>query len=647
MAGKLSQPDFFNRKVADMAPKKEQEAVPRESAEKQVVMVRTAEKKAPEKITAPTERPDVVLRPADSSVKLSERLHSQLNDVRTLLNRMGRKSLLPELDRIEKELNRRRFTVAVVGEFSKGKSTFINRFFGREFLPTGNLPTTALLTKIRYNRQEMLMLFDGKGHRRNALPLKLSSWDGMTADIDGNDPQGVALVGLNSEWLAKTGIEIEDTPGAGDLEGKRAQLIGEALSCDDGAIITISATAPLSMSEKVFIEQRLISPKTPYLMMIITKLDQVPISERSGIVDYIRSKLAMWNYNIPVFIPYDIEMPDDSCADIIGTDKVRAELERWLNDPDRAELTERWLSSRLSTVLDSALASIKEQELLLQADDEKRRDLISQKKLKLSDASVEWDKLRLKMENRCIACYEQLADMIDDHKIRITERLQYEASHASNPEQWWKQDYPYRLKVEIMNLSGNVDSFVNRRINEDIRWFNAQMNEQFKTRVLNPSSQNEKIIFDDFKTDENIEFENIGKKRNIVRVGTAALTAAGYFALSSLGAFPIIATLGVGTGSSIISEKVFKGKIAQQQALMKESIAKNVPEVIDNAAAQSEANLSRKYNEIIEAARNEEEAWLAAQQEAIENSVKDSTAEAYEKLNSFKTELETLKSRIK
>ena len=634
MADKIVNPDFFKKRVHRTSPQVKQIDPPPK--------VKVAEKplaKAAENISSP--------KAVDVSIRLSGKLENSLNELTELLSKAGQRSLLREVAKIQKELERRKFTVAVVGEFSKGKSTFINKLLEKDFLPTGNLPTTAMLTKIRYNPKEMLIVCDYRGNKKKVLPLSEESWDGLTADINGNDPDGVVLAGVNSPWLQKTGIELEDTPGAGDLEEKRAKLLAEALVSDDGAIITISATAAMSMSEKLFIEQRLISPKTPYLMIVITKMDQIPANERAGVVEYVKSKLTQWKWNIPVFVPYHIEMPDDRYSDIIGPDKVKAEMERWVNDPERVKLTEKWLAQRITLIIDSATGALKEQELLLKADDDKRKELIVQKKAKLSEVSLAWDKFKLEMQKRNNRCYEQLLNIVDEHKIRITERLQYEASHANNPEKWWKEDYPYRLKVEIMSMSTNVDNFVTRKINEDIRWFNTMLNNQFKSHVLVDSASPEKPVFGDINIDEELEFEDINKKRNKVRIATAALSVAGFLTLSSLGAAPIIATMGVGTGSSIISEKIFKGKIEKQQAVMRETIAKNVPEIIDNATLQSEKRLNMKYEEIIKAAGEQEEAWMAAQEEAIENSVKVVSLEAKEALKNNKMEFEALQNKIR
>jgi len=43
------------------------------------------------------------------------------------------------------------FQLAVVGQFSRGKSTLMNAVLGAAYLPTGALPMTSVITTVRYD----------------------------------------------------------------------------------------------------------------------------------------------------------------------------------------------------------------------------------------------------------------------------------------------------------------------------------------------------------------------------------------------------------------------------------------------------------------------------------------------------------------
>src|ERR1700733_3811929 len=45
-------------------------------------------------------------------------------------------------------------TVAVLGRFNAGKSSFLNHFIGRSIFPVGVVPITAVVTEVRYGVRE-------------------------------------------------------------------------------------------------------------------------------------------------------------------------------------------------------------------------------------------------------------------------------------------------------------------------------------------------------------------------------------------------------------------------------------------------------------------------------------------------------------
>src|SRR5580658_6013357 len=55
-----------------------------------------------------------------------------------------------QLSELSTRLKTENLRVLVMGEFSSGKSTFLNSLLGAEILPDSVLPTTAVITEIRY-----------------------------------------------------------------------------------------------------------------------------------------------------------------------------------------------------------------------------------------------------------------------------------------------------------------------------------------------------------------------------------------------------------------------------------------------------------------------------------------------------------------
>ncbi len=559
------------------------------------------------------------------TLKISAKMLYAIKNASDELLAMGRNEASNEIKTIYSKGTRSRFSVAVVGEFSRGKSSLVNSLLERDVLPVGDLPTTALLTRIRHNTSEKMVHFDAKNRKLASMPVSQESWEGLTADIFGKcDPEGTMVIGLNSPWLQEYSIELADTPGAGDLEEKRARVIGDALMGSDGAIIAVDATCALSQSEMLFIRQRLLSRKTPFLMIALTKLDLIRENERSAVIEFVKNKLASEGMDIPVFITQKVPTTKGDYSDIMGLDKIRERISEWIYAPERVSVTEKWVAGQAQDVLLREISAVSQELELLSMDDNKRLDTIREKKAGLAKAAETWENLRLEMLECRNACYDKFIAKTEEYASNIAERLKYEVSHTGTPEKWWKEDYPYRLKVELANMATGLDNTISRIIAEDTNRFNNALDKNFKTHVISRRD----VIADKVaatsvvggKTE--IGFENIDKQKNISRISTAALSIAGFALFSSLGFIPIVATMGVSTGSSIITEKLFRGKIEKQRDDIKAAITREIPNIIAEAVSDSEMRLKAVYDDIIKSAHEKEISWVQSQEAAIENSNK-------------------------
>ena len=66
----------------------------------------------------------------------------------------GRESLHQLRERIETDT----FKVMVVGEFKRGKSTFINALLGEQVLPVHSLPCTAVINEVKWSETKRAVL---------------------------------------------------------------------------------------------------------------------------------------------------------------------------------------------------------------------------------------------------------------------------------------------------------------------------------------------------------------------------------------------------------------------------------------------------------------------------------------------------------
>ncbi len=142
-----------------------------------------------------------------------------------------------------------RLRVLVVGEAKRGKSTLVNALLGRDVLPMGVTPLTAVPTTVTHGTDERLdVAFAGGRTERHPLPA-LEEF-GTERGNPGNS-RGVAAitVHLDAPILAR-GVEIVDTPGTGSVHAHNTAAADSALPTMDAAIFVLTADPPVSATER-------------------------------------------------------------------------------------------------------------------------------------------------------------------------------------------------------------------------------------------------------------------------------------------------------------------------------------------------------------------------------------------------------------
>src|SRR5579872_6210926 len=81
-----------------------------------------------------------------------------------LAQRYELSSLTPLLASVRSAVSQHEVSVAVIGRFKAGKSSFLNHFTNRSILPVGVVPVTAVVTEVRFGPVERaaVHLMDGR-----------------------------------------------------------------------------------------------------------------------------------------------------------------------------------------------------------------------------------------------------------------------------------------------------------------------------------------------------------------------------------------------------------------------------------------------------------------------------------------------------
>lgn len=118
--------------------------------------------------------------------------------------------------------------VAILGRFKAGKSSFLNYLADISFLPTGVVPITTVITRLRYGAYEKaeIRFLDGK-----ILQMKVEGIGSFVTESENPDNQKqVSSVDIEIPSL-KTyeGLRFVDTPGLGSIFTHNTEMAREWL----------------------------------------------------------------------------------------------------------------------------------------------------------------------------------------------------------------------------------------------------------------------------------------------------------------------------------------------------------------------------------------------------------------------------------
>jgi len=194
--------------------------------------------------------------------------------------------------------------VAVIGKFKAGKSSFLNSLAGRDILPTGVVPVTAVVTELYWSPEETAFVKLASGETLSILPGDIAAY--VNEELNPKNRRGAVLaaVGLPSFSVYK-GVRFVDTPGLDSALRHNTETSLNWLPNAGLTLVTISADSPLSEQDIELIEKT--RSHSPGTIILLTKADRLSPEEMSQVLNFMRAKLKdRSGRDIPVF-PFSIK----------------------------------------------------------------------------------------------------------------------------------------------------------------------------------------------------------------------------------------------------------------------------------------------------------------------------------------------------
>jgi len=201
------------------------------------------------------------------------------------------KGNVDSIDGVMKRLEEDSFSVAIIGEFNRGKSTLINALLEKPILPMDVLPTTATLNKITYSITPFVKIEYKDGHIEEVDVEKLSEYvTKLTKEGERKAKEIKEATVFYPINYCKNGVTIIDTPGLND-DAAMSEVTMSVLPQIDAALMVIMAQSPFSESERDFLESKVITSDLGRILFVVTGIDLLDEEDVDRVLNNIAARI--------------------------------------------------------------------------------------------------------------------------------------------------------------------------------------------------------------------------------------------------------------------------------------------------------------------------------------------------------------------
>jgi uncharacterized tellurite resistance protein B-like protein/GTPase SAR1 family protein len=167
------------------------------------------------------------------------------------------KTLAEEIGKVSRKLQSQRFRVAVVGEFSQGKSTLLNALLGEEIQPVRAIPCSGTVTVLKHGEQKRVICrykdkrqeeISFEQYQLKAAISEEAALGSLSDELVQSEIEEIIFEHPDLD-LCRSGVEILDSPGLNEHPDRTA-ITQQLLKGTDAVIFLANASRPLTQGER-------------------------------------------------------------------------------------------------------------------------------------------------------------------------------------------------------------------------------------------------------------------------------------------------------------------------------------------------------------------------------------------------------------
>jgi len=535
-------------------------------------------------------------------IKLLKELGTDLKD----------KNILLKIDGFEKEIkDDLTFNVLCLGDFSSGKSTFINQFFiGKNPLPTNVTTTTAKLTVIKYGEEEKINIKYKDGSNKEYS----DDFENILKDSvakNGKDIEEIDFVEVYIDsTILKEGVIIIDSPGLNDPETERMQVTYDYIEKADSVLYLLTAIQAWKKSEKEFLEEKIFRKEDlDKLFFLLNYWDMIDKNQQTELLKYITMEIKKSlkiasaeigkELSVPPLIPISAKTKENF-------DILKEQLWTYLGTKKGKDILEAKYT-KFSTLKNNIIILLEERILLQKQEKNQLDSNIEELENDINKYKEEVKTFKKALEKEVAIIVSEWMDEISEFQELLGNKINMKISHKINTvnstielEKMIRESIQKTILIEKNELDYKNKKFI-KNIHTLVEEKKAKLKLEkyfIKNNIIDLGKLNDEMkeISPDIKYDYQTD----------VLITGGSATVAGILAIAIAPPLALVGLFSLGYGEFIAKPKKFQ-----------EDILKLLPEIEDQ--------ISSIVNDNINKLRNKDEYII----DSILNQISNDIIEAY------------------
>jgi GTPase SAR1 family protein len=201
-----------------------------------------------------------------------------------------------EIEDLASRLSHGEIRLAVMGQFKRGKSSFINSLLAMDILPVSVIPVTSIPTLIRYGKETscVIRFFNNKPdlvvHQSlEEIRTALTQYVSEERNPKNRLCVSEAVIECDNPIL-NNGTVLIDTPGFGSTYVHNTKTTVDLIKGCDAVLFLLSADPPFTQTEVEFLKE--MKRYVPRIFFIVNKIDQLTVDEIGTLDPFLKKILV-------------------------------------------------------------------------------------------------------------------------------------------------------------------------------------------------------------------------------------------------------------------------------------------------------------------------------------------------------------------